>query len=113
MAVTQLASRTYPIYSVIQAAAASEVGELLREIKRLRYEGIHMVAKELKAKPGFNCGLSTQLAADLIYGQVSEEQYGLLVADRGWSPEAWGQSCRDILSAALFQGKPRSIDQGV
>ena len=101
--VSQLASRTYPIYAVILGAAASEVGELLREIKLQRYEGIRAVAQELKGKPGFRAGLSPRMAADLIYGQVSEEQYGLMVADRGWSAEAWERACSDILIESLFQ----------
>jgi len=104
--ITTLLARTYPIYAVIQAAAASEAGELLADIKRQRYEGIRKVAEELSRKTGFARDVSVDTGADMIYSQVSEEQYGLLVADRGWSSEEWARWSTNILIGSLFAGTP-------
>src|SRR4051812_22151929 len=86
--VGQLLGRTYPLYAVIQAAAAGETGELLAENKRQRHQGVHAVAGYLSDKPGFAADLSVAESADLIYALISEEHYGLLVVERGWSPSA-------------------------
>ena len=98
----RLLGRTYPIYAVVRAAAASEAAELLAENKRQRYEGIRTVAEELSHKPGFATGISVDTAADLMYSLISEDHYGLLVADRGWAPDEWERLCANILVGILF-----------
>ncbi|MDQ6883580.1 MAG: TetR family transcriptional regulator [Candidatus Dormibacteraeota bacterium] len=100
--VKRILGRTYPIYAVVQAAAAGEAGELLAENKRQRHEGNRLKAEELSRKPGFARGLTGDAAADMIYGLASEDLYGLLVVDRGWSPEKWERWCADILVSILF-----------
>ena len=98
----QILRRTYPLYAVVQAAAAGEAGELLRENKRQRYEGVRAIATLLGNKPGFAAGLSVDAGADLLYALASEEHYGLLVVERGWSVEAWEAWCADALGTTLF-----------
>ncbi len=100
--VGQIMGRTYPLYAVVQAAAASEAGELLAENKRQRYQGVHAIATYLSGKPGFAAGLTVDQAADLLYALASEDHYGLLVVERGWSTEAWGAWCAHVLSSTLF-----------
>jgi AcrR family transcriptional regulator len=100
--VTRILGRTYPIYAVVQAAAASEAGELLAENKRQRHEGNRVKAEALSRKPGFAPGLTIATAADVIYGLAGEDLYGLLVVERGWSPEKWERWCADILIRILF-----------
>lgn len=95
-------SRTYPLYSVIRAAAAGETGEILAQNKRERFEGNRRVAAELSRKRGYANGLSVRAAADLIYSLVSEDHYGLLVADRGRKPEEWARLCAELLQSTLF-----------
>lgn len=94
--------RTYPIYSAVLKAAAGEAGELLAENRRQRYEGNLAIAELLARKAGFAPGLSAPAAADRIFGLVSEDHYGLLVAGRGWSPEQWETWCGELLAAVLF-----------
>lgn len=98
----RILSRTHAIYAVVQAAAAGEAGELLAENKRQRHEGQRTIAELLGRKPGFAPGLTVDTAADLIYGLVSEDLYGLLVVDRGWSTDEWERWCADILGGVLF-----------
>jgi AcrR family transcriptional regulator len=100
--VRRILARTYPIYAVVQAAAAGEAGELLAENKRQRHEGNRVKAEVLSRKPGFAPGLTRLAAADIIYGLASEDLYGLLVVDRGWSPEKWERWCANILIRILF-----------
>lgn len=94
--------RTYRIYSAVLTAAAGEAGELLAENRRQRYEGNLAIAELLSKKSGFAQGLSIAAAADRIFGLVSEDHYGLLVAERGWSPDQWEAWCADLLVGVLF-----------
>jgi AcrR family transcriptional regulator len=100
--VGRILARTYPLYAVVQEAAASEAGELLAENKRQRYQGIRAIAGYLSDKPGFAGALTSDQAADLLYALVSEEHYGLLVVERGWSSEAWQAWCAEVLCKSLF-----------
>jgi AcrR family transcriptional regulator len=100
--VKRILGRTYPIYAVVQAAAASEAGELLAENKRQRHEGNRVKAEVLSRKPGFARGLTIATAADMIYGLAGEDLYGVLVVDRGWSTEKWERWCANILVGILF-----------
>lgn len=75
---------------------------MLAENRRQRYEGSVAIAQQLRKKSGFARGLSLAAAADRIFGLVSEEHYGLLVAERGWSPDQWELWCADLLSGVLF-----------
>lgn len=95
-------TRTYPIYAALRAAAASDAGELLVQDKRDRRAGVGVIASHLSHKPGFTPDLTVELAADVIYGLASEDHYGLLVADCGWTPEAWEQWCAGALVGILF-----------
>ena len=94
--------RTYPIYCAVLTAAAREAGELLAENRRQRYEGNLAIAELLSQQSGFVRGLSVGAAADRIFGLVSEDHYGLLVAERGWSPDQWEVSSADLLVGVLF-----------
>lgn len=100
--VGEILGRTYPLYAVVQAAAAGEAGELLAENKRQRYAGVQAIATHLSQKPGFAAGRTVAEAADLLYALVSEEHYGLLVVERGWSAEAWSTWCAAALNRSLF-----------
>jgi AcrR family transcriptional regulator len=100
--VGQLLARTYPLYAVVQAAAASEAGALLAANKQQRYGGVCAIATHLSDKPGFAAGLGVEQAADLLYALASEEHYALLVIERGWSVEAWQTWCADTLIRVLF-----------
>lgn len=95
-------SRTQGLYAVIRAAAASEVGALLAENKRQRYEGVSAVAAQLGAKPHFAQDVGVDIAADLLYALATEDSWGLLVGDRAWSAESWKTWCVKLLTTTLF-----------
>jgi AcrR family transcriptional regulator len=100
--VGEIIGRTSPLYAVMQGAAAGEAGELLAENKRQRFNGVHAVATCLSTKPGFAAAMTVDHATDLLYALLSEEQYGLLVVERGWAPEAWRRWCISVLDGTLF-----------
>jgi AcrR family transcriptional regulator len=94
-------SRSYPLYEVL-LRAGDEARELLAENKRQRYEGVRTVAEVLAVKPGFADALSATDAADRLYALLSEEQYGLLVVERGWTPDAWQSWTTTVVAGSLF-----------
>lgn len=94
-----LMTRTYPLYEVV-LRAGDEARDLLASNKAQRHEGLRAVAEVLATKPRFT-GDADQ-AADVLYGLVSEEHYGLMVAERGWPPSAWRDWVADALVAALY-----------
>jgi AcrR family transcriptional regulator len=102
----RLMERTYPLYSVIRSAAAGETAELLADNKRQRYAGLSLVAAELAQKDGFDASLSPEQAADLLYALVSEDHYGLLVAERAWSADDWQAWCTRLVMHSLFSQAP-------
>jgi AcrR family transcriptional regulator len=96
-----LMTRTYPLYEVV-LRAGDEARELLAANKAQRQEGLRAVAGVLAQKPGFSSGLDAGRAADILYGLASEEHYGLMVAERGWSPSAWRDWVAEVLTAAFY-----------
>ena len=94
-----LMTRTYPLYEVV-LRAGDEARELLASNKAQRQDGLRAVAGVLAGKPRFSGDEAR--AADVLYGLVSEEHYGLMVAERGWSPSAWRDWVADVLIAALY-----------
>jgi AcrR family transcriptional regulator len=96
-----LMSRTYPLYEVL-LRAGDEARGLLADNKDQRREGLEAVAGVLARKPGFAGELDAAHATDVLYGLVSEEHFGLLVAERGWAPSAWREWVSDVLIAALY-----------
>jgi hypothetical protein len=96
-----LMSRTYPLYEVL-LRAGDEARGLLAANKAQRQEGLQAVAGVLADKPGFTRELDAPRAADVLYGLVSEEHYGLVVAERGWAPWAWRDWVSAVLTASFY-----------
>lgn len=101
-AMRPLMQRTYPLYAVVRSAAASETGDIFDHSRRQRRDGLQTVTSVLATKDSFRSDLTAEQAADRLYALVSEDHYGLLVGDCGWSPEAWERWCGDIVLTALF-----------
>lgn len=99
--VASIMTRSYPLYQVV-VGAGDEARDLLRNNKRQRYDGIRAVTESLSMKPSFAAHLSTDEAAARLYALLSEEHYGLLVVERGWSPEAWQSWTTELIIASLF-----------
>jgi AcrR family transcriptional regulator len=93
--------RSYPLYQVV-LGAGDEARDLLRTNKRQRYDGVRAVTEALATKHSFAANITTDDAAARLYALLSEEQYGLLVAERGWSSGAWQSWTTELVSGSLF-----------
>lgn len=97
-----IVERVSPIYAVIQAAAAdAEVADLLARTKQQRLTTMQALTDALSRKDGY-AGLTETRAVDLLYAIVSDEQYRLLVVERGWPPDQWRAWCTTVLTDTLF-----------
>jgi len=99
--VASILARSRPLYAVV-LMAGDEARELLVANKAQRYDGVLAVARVLATKPGFAASLGPQVAADLLYALLSEEQYGLLVGERGWTAATWRSWTTEVLTRELF-----------
>jgi len=98
---TAINRRTNDVYRVLIGAAGSDpaAAELLGRIRQQRDQGQGRIAGSLARAHALKPGLRQRDAADLIHALMSPEVYGLLVGDRGWTPERYQQ----WLSASLAQ----------
>ncbi|GAB2643424.1 TetR/AcrR family transcriptional regulator [Kribbella swartbergensis] len=96
-------ARVSPIMRVLEAAVANdpEVATLWPQDEDLRYVVQRAAADALVGKPGARDGLTTEEAADILYGILSPELYLLFVRDRGWSHDRWVQWSGETLRTQL------------
>ena len=100
---TEIIDRVYPLYAaVINASADPELAEVRDRNKQQRFASHQPVMQELAGRPGFNRQLPVERATDIFYTLMSEETYGLLVAEHGWSVPEWSGWVRHHIRAELF-----------
>jgi AcrR family transcriptional regulator len=102
-----LMARLAPLVSVVQAAASAEpqLAELWDEIANRRAQNMLRLAGEL-AETG-DLAVPVDRAADVLWATNSTELYTLLVVQRGWSPQDYGQWLGETWQRLLL----RSPDQ--
>jgi AcrR family transcriptional regulator len=100
---TAINQRTTGVYRVLVGAAGSDsaAAELLSEIRQQRDRGQGQIARSLSRAHALRPGLRERDAADLIHALMSPEVYGLLVGDRGWTPERYHQWLATTLTQQL------------
>ncbi len=102
---TDVITRFYPLYAAVRAAAADpEPGHLLAQKKDERFSTFSVVAEELSEKAGYREDLPARRAAEILYAQLSEETYGLLVVEHGWAVEEWSDWAARHVASELFAG---------
>ncbi len=81
-----IVARTAPIYEVVRRAAADpDVAALLDDNRgRRRADQRHLIER-LSQSGHVRPGLDADTAADIFYGLLNEEVFGLLTVDCGWS----------------------------
>ena len=87
----QVNSRTASIYRILVSAATSDpdAATLLDELSRQRQEGQGRIARSLARAGALRPELRERDARDIVHALASPEVYGLLVVDRGWTPERY------------------------
>ncbi|MBO3748451.1 helix-turn-helix transcriptional regulator [Streptosporangiaceae bacterium NEAU-GS5] len=101
-AATQIIERFYPLYAAMRAASADpEVADLVTLNKRQRHMVHAQIVRELSEKDGFRPEVGH--ATDVVYTMVSQETYGLMVAERGRPAAEWSAWVARVLTEELFR----------
>lgn len=106
--VREFLERSYPLYAVMQGVADADVAALLGQQRSNRYDGLQEFTAMLSSKHGFARSDTEQLE-DWLYALVSEDAYGMLVAERSWTPVQWETRCARLVSQLLFPGLVSSV----
>jgi len=97
-------ARSAPIQQVLAEAAAAdpEAAELLALARRQRHTGQSRIARQLAERGALAEGLSEADAADIVYALFSPELYRVLILERGWPAERYGEWLSRALRDALL-----------
>lgn len=100
----QVNSRTAGIYRILVSADASDpdAATVLDDLTCQRQEGQGRLARSLARAGALRPGLRARDAGDIVHALMSPEVYGLLVVDRGWSPERYERWLTETLVDQLL-----------
>jgi AcrR family transcriptional regulator len=96
--------RLAPVYLALRDAAAtdSESAALWREISGRRAANMRLFAADLRSTGELRPDLSDDEVADVIWSMNGPEYWTLLVGDRGWSPQRFGEVLVDAWRRLLL-----------
>ena len=96
--------RLAPVYLALRDAASTdtESAALWREISARRATNMRLFAADLRSTGELRPDLSDDEVADVIWSMNGPEYWTLLVGDRGWSPERFGQVLVDAWCRLLL-----------
>lgn len=97
-----LNARIAPTLPIFATLAQEPGGEIYRNSRRLRRQGMEEVVVTLKAKTPLHQGITPTRAADLLDFLMGPESYAELVLRAGWSRRRWVQWVTDTLADQLF-----------
>lgn len=97
-----LNARIAPTLPIFANLAKEPGGEIYRESRRLRREGIEEVVGILRSKAQLRPGLTVARAADMLDFLMGPESYAELVLRAGWSRRRWVAWTAETLSDQLF-----------
>jgi AcrR family transcriptional regulator len=99
----ELSPRVGPILQLARDAADDpEVAAVLDQLSAARHERMTVNARGLAKAGHLRPGITLERAADIMWAMCSPELYDLLVTQRGWPPERYGQFIAQALAAALL-----------
>ena len=103
----RIGPRAAPILALARDAAASdpEIAALLDQISATRHQRMTHNARGLANAGYLRPGIAIGQAADILWTYSSPELYDLLVRQRGWPAERYGQFVGQALIAALLPPK--------
>jgi AcrR family transcriptional regulator len=98
-------ARIGPLLDVIRDAAPSEprIAELWARIQAEFYENQRAVVEDLAKRKALRPGLAVEHASDVLWTLNHPDLYGLLVGERGWTPEEHEEWLADILCEQLLK----------
>jgi AcrR family transcriptional regulator len=103
-AVTALQGRLAPLVLVLREAGAThpELGQMWQEISERRARNMRHLAADLATTGALRGDLSLDEVADVVWTMNGAEYYGLLVLDRGWTPERFARWLQDAWCRLLL-----------
>jgi AcrR family transcriptional regulator len=98
-------ARIGPLLRVVRDAAPvdGDIAELWARIQVEFYENQRAVVDDLHRRGALRPELDVDIAADILWTLNHPDVYSLLVAERGWTPDAHEQWLGDLLVAALLR----------
>ena len=105
---TAVGVRVEPIDRVMRSAAAvdPEVAEQARQEDRGRLHGMTEIAQHLQSAGALREDVTVEAAAQVLWWLNGPSTFRPLVAEQGWSLEAYETLLGDLLVAALAPRKP-------
>jgi len=102
---TNIMSRMAPLFGVMRAAAKTEpeIAAMLQKILHDRIDGMKVFVRALLSNGPLRAGLTLEQAAETVWAITSGEVFILLVTDRGWSLEKYGEWLADSLTRLLLE----------
>ena len=103
-AIVQIQSRLAPVYLAIRDAAATDPDSaaLWAEINGRRAANMRNLAADLRATGELRPDLSDDDVADIIWSMNGAEYWVLMVGDRGWSHQRFGEFLADAWARLLL-----------
>ena len=102
---TEVAPRVSPIMLLVRSAAATDrsLATLLEEVAAERLARMAVNAERLTAHAGLRRDLTVEQIRDILWTYTSPELYDLLVCQRGWSIEDYGECLFRGMSGQLLE----------
>jgi AcrR family transcriptional regulator len=99
----EILQRSAAAMTVLRAAGDADprVAQLHTDLMAQRHDDMVELTSILAGKQ--ELAVDTSEAADIIWAVTSPEAYQLLVVDRGWTPERFGQWTADTLAQLLIE----------
>ena len=103
-AIVQIQSRLAPVYLAIRDAAATDPDSaaLWAEINGRRAANMRNLAADLRATGELRPDLSDDDVADIIWSMNGAEYWVLMVGDRGWTHQRFGEFLADAWARLLL-----------
>ena len=101
----ELQPRLAPVYLALRDAATAgdrDSAALWREISERRATNMRLFAADLRSTGELRPDLSDDDVADLVWSMNGPEYWTLLVGDRGWTPEQFGERLVDAWTRLLL-----------
>jgi AcrR family transcriptional regulator len=100
----QIQPRLAPVYLALRDAAATDPysAALWREISGRRAANMRLFAADLRSTGEIRPDLSDDDVADLVWSMNGPEYWALLVVDRGWTPQRFGEVLVDAWRRLLL-----------
>ena len=109
-ALAAIQPRLAPVFQLLQVAAAREpdLNALWQEISHRRAANMRLLAQDLAATGQTRHDLTVAQIADILWSMNAPEYFLLLVAQRGWTVQAFEHWLADAWIRLLLERPPRS-----